>query len=1020
MHGRGVGTAVLEILDDGAFCEPRSSGIQTLYVHFSEAIDPATFTPGSVQIGGLDANGHAIDLGGITIATFTPANDMGMITFSPALPDCAKYRVRITGVQSPSGEPVANNSERIIAALACDVSGDYRVNATDVSRVRAARTKRIDPNNPRQVRADVTVDGRVNATDLSRVRAKRTHDIRGIPEPGLQSEPYVEESGHVIMEAEGYHANASQGSHSWVFVTGPAGYSGDGAMRALPDTGASIETDYVDNSPRLDFLVDFQTPGTYTVRVRGNTSSGDDDCVHVGLDGSAVATSAGIGEFSHGEWFWEDALSGGQLATLEIEATGLHTINVWMCEDGFVFDQIELVFVPTAPVHPIVLFTPDDVPQIRQRLADGNMGWIIMSHLQRNAATGDFLARGLYSILTDDLTFAQAAVSSLVSRASGNFGGSWLNNGGLLYDVAMGYDLLYNYMSESQRDYVRSRLEILGEAMYNHDLCVGDGFCFENGNWLVHVWGSMALAGYALEQENPALVEKWIVRGRQITLMYLDNTFDPDGADYEAMCRYLNMSMLKAMMIIGAEGRRGNDYTHYRDGMANKLVEFAVYMLVPYEHQSGRPIDWHVFWVPYDDSFATSSDPVSLWGVIASLTQDPLAQWLFETIAPTTPQPYVQDPLAGAIFYDPNVPAAHPDGQLPLARAYWGHDSNYMGEWSSGHVFMRTGFDDKEIVIFSAQCGDTGGWHGHVDQTGFFLYAYGDKLVFDPAIKGSYHSGLNNFMKGQDCHNIVLIDGESVPFYTVGDVISWPMEYYRDGGKIDGFIHTEYLDFVSMDFVSGLLLNPVFDDFERAKRYAMFFREPNNHAFVVIVDDVIEDDANHLYEWLLHPDDKHVIVKEGPGQFVFEGVPTSGAGFEYSGEVDLKIRVIEPQDPSHRTASFPGYGVTYLRVFSQDQRVRGLFLTILYPKKKTGMTMPTITEIRDGTVIGAQIGEDIVLFNKDRDGTINTAGVQSDGELVALRIAGGVVLKAIVMNGTYLNVGGTPTPFEAPGPRSFP
>ncbi len=56
-------------------------------------------------------------------------------------------------------------------------------NSTDLTKVRNARTKVVDPQQPERVRADVSQDGRVNATDMSRVRARRSNDARGIAEP---------------------------------------------------------------------------------------------------------------------------------------------------------------------------------------------------------------------------------------------------------------------------------------------------------------------------------------------------------------------------------------------------------------------------------------------------------------------------------------------------------------------------------------------------------------------------------------------------------------------------------------------------------------------------------------------------------------------------------------------------------------------------------------------------------------------------------------------------------------------
>ncbi len=251
-------------------------------------------------------------------------------------------------------------------------------------------------------------------------------------------------------------------------------------------------------------------------------------------------------------------------------------------------------------------------------------------------------------------------------------------------------------------------------------------------------------------------------------------------------------------------------------------------------------------------------------------------------------------------------------------------------------------------------------------------------------------------------------EGYTTPDYTVGDNLNWPPRFRR-AGEVDGSAHTDTLDLVSMDFRTGLALNPKIKRSKRAKRYVLFFRLPDRQAYVVIVDDVIRDDAKRRYEWLLQPDDKHRIVKEGPGKFAFEGVPTKGKGFEFSGTVDLKIRMIEPPDPAHTVAVNPRKDpryVKYLRVRSREDRKRGLFLTVLYPKKKEGMTLPPITEIRRDGLIGATIGEDIVLFDTERSGSIDAAGVKSDAELVAIRVSNGTPADAVILNGSTLSLNG--------------
>lgn len=185
-HGRGVGEAVLVIPDDGSFSEPRTGGITRLLVAFSEPIDPVSFTPTSVGIAGLDPNNQPVDLSGVTIGTSLRDGDtVGAIAFTPSLPDFARYLVRIIGVTDVAQNPLAGDDDRILSGLCGDVSGDLRVNATDFSRVRGARTKLVNLNDPNQVRADVSCDGRVNASDLSRIRSRRGNDAGGIADPSL-------------------------------------------------------------------------------------------------------------------------------------------------------------------------------------------------------------------------------------------------------------------------------------------------------------------------------------------------------------------------------------------------------------------------------------------------------------------------------------------------------------------------------------------------------------------------------------------------------------------------------------------------------------------------------------------------------------------------------------------------------------------------------------------------------------------------------------------------------------------
>jgi hypothetical protein len=127
-------------------------------------------------------------------------------------------------------------------------------------------------------------------------------------------------------------------------------------MQANPNTGTGVDTGaFVTGSPRLDFRVMVNATGTYYVWVRGrapnvttpvNQPVGNNDSCHVGLDGAAVATADRITGWADA-WSWRNATMDNARATIEITTTGVHVINLWMREDGFIADRILLTTAAT-------------------------------------------------------------------------------------------------------------------------------------------------------------------------------------------------------------------------------------------------------------------------------------------------------------------------------------------------------------------------------------------------------------------------------------------------------------------------------------------------------------------------------------------------------------------------------------------------------------------------------------------------------------------------------------------------
>jgi glucose/arabinose dehydrogenase len=149
-------------------------------------------------------------------------------------------------------------------------------------------------------------------------------------------------TGIVAVEAENRDANVGQGGKVWMPRRAAAGRSGLGVMQALADTGVNQDTGYLANSPRLDFRVNFARAGVHYVWVRGRATRGGGGSVHVGLDGNVVESADRIGPFSGRGLGWVRATLDGPVAAILVASPGLHTLNLWMREDGTIIDKVVL------------------------------------------------------------------------------------------------------------------------------------------------------------------------------------------------------------------------------------------------------------------------------------------------------------------------------------------------------------------------------------------------------------------------------------------------------------------------------------------------------------------------------------------------------------------------------------------------------------------------------------------------------------------------------------------------------
>jgi hypothetical protein len=177
--------------------------------------------------------------------------------------------------------------------------------------------------------------------------------------------------GIVSIEAENFDENTPQGAHTWDFITSPAGFSGTGAMRAMPDSGVNPNPgEYTSNSPRLDFEVKFVKTGTHYVWVRYMMTGGGDNSGHVGINGDGTTSDRINGPAPVNQWNWNNdrmAPYRGDIAQITVDSAGVHTINVWMREGGWRFDK--LILTTDANYTPTGAGPPESVRSIPPKTA---------------------------------------------------------------------------------------------------------------------------------------------------------------------------------------------------------------------------------------------------------------------------------------------------------------------------------------------------------------------------------------------------------------------------------------------------------------------------------------------------------------------------------------------------------------------------------------------------------------------------------------------------------------------------
>ena len=184
---------------------------------------------------------------------------------------------------------------------------------------------------------------------------------------------FAEKGGLVAIEAEHFTQQDLTEKRAWYLTTKDltpelepdgdpsqiAGASGGAYLEILPDTRRNhgeklIVGENFSNEPGklaiLSYPVHFETPGTYWLWARANSTTTEDNGLHFGIDGTWPESAQRWQTVIKNRWHWMSAQRTKKvhrgvpgILTLEVPSAGVHTIQVSMREDGIALDKILLV-----------------------------------------------------------------------------------------------------------------------------------------------------------------------------------------------------------------------------------------------------------------------------------------------------------------------------------------------------------------------------------------------------------------------------------------------------------------------------------------------------------------------------------------------------------------------------------------------------------------------------------------------------------------------------------------------------
>jgi hypothetical protein len=390
----------------------------------------------------------------------------------------------------------------------------------------------------------------------------------------------------------------------------------------------------------------------------------------------------------------------------------------------------------------------------------------------------------------------------------------------LAADVALGYDLLYDDLTETERAQIRRALIEKSIIPTYKEYVVDNRVMANTSNWIAHTVGGalIAAASIASDVQPSESNSKFEVYLNGLLLKFEDHmaaSFLADGSYGEGISYHEFDAETLGPALNAIRRAFGIDY--WKQTRVLESLKYPLYTLAQPASGSLDMGDTH---------------PPAGHGIpaLAYESKDPVMRWYYSQ--------FDRPSLSKFIFYDDSVPLQPPN--LPTSRIFR----------DKGNAVFRSGWD-KDAIIFLYRAGPNFNHH-HADQGSFLINAFGENLVTEAGwsdyYKDPYYA---TFFTQAVGHNTILVD-RNPESQTIADT-----PQFKALNSYPRITHS-----ITSDFYDGVVseLSSVYQNRLAGYVRSIVFVKP--HYFLVFDDLKVKGNPTH-FDFLLHLPNRDKIKIEG-------------------------------------------------------------------------------------------------------------------------------------------------------------